>query len=293
MKVTILDPARDQMLRGLDVAPAPDQVDQGRQSALLRRVLASDPGTGSGSTPPGGRLAVRRLALAGVAAAAVAAAALALPGLGNGYAYASWTPRPEPVTAEALALVRTACLEEFGAGPPANPGVDRRSAKDLRVRLAERRGTWVSMLLSGTQPDTAWEVSCIAELPSGATEVKHVSVAASGGGGFAAPQNHELVPGGVTEFGVDRGLFGSGRREPVSVTSGQVGPDVVGVTIHSGNTTAEASMKDGTYAVWWPGTAFDGSTPAPSGQGGPRLTITYDLTLRDGTVLRDVRPTYR
>lgn len=295
MKTRILDSAHDHVLRALDPAPTLEPVDRNRQAALLATVLASNTDTGAPSAPPPlRRRPARRLALAGVAAGTVAAASLVLPGLSDGYAYASWTPHPEPVAAPDLALVHTACLDKFGSGPPMNQGADGVVAKDLTVRLAERRGTWVGVLLTGTQSNTQWEVSCLAELPAGTTDVKHVSWAAGGGGGFAAPQAHELVPGGVAQFGVDTGLFGSGRREPASVTSGQVGPEVAKVTIHSGGTTAEASMKDGTYAVWWPGTAFNTSTPLPpSGQGGPELTITYDLTLQDGTVLHNARPTYR
>ena len=64
---------------------------------------------------------------------------------------------------------------------------------------------------------------------------------------------------------------------------------IVAVTIHAGGRTVEASIADGTYAAWWPGTAFDPTTlDAPSGPGGPEPAITYDVTLRDGTVLQDV-----
>ena len=156
----------------------------------------------------------RRLTLARTATAAVAAAALALPGLGNGYAYASWTPRPQPVAAADLALVRTACLDEFGSGPPANPGSERLEAKDLTVRLAERRGTWVSVLLTGAQWNTEWEVPCIARLPPGATEVKHTSVAASGGGGFAPPQDHESSWVGSQSSGWTAGCSAAAGANP-------------------------------------------------------------------------------
>lgn len=291
----VLDPARDLVLRTLDPAPTTEPVDRERQAALLATVLA----TSTGAEAPSGLRPVhrrhgRRLVLASAAVGALTAAALVLPGLGNGYAYASWTPDPRPVGAADLALVRSACLDDFGSGPPTSGGTDGVVAKDLAVRLAERRGTWVGLLLTGNQSSTEWEVSCLAELPAGTTDVRHVSVAASGGGGFAPPRAHEFVPGGVAEFGVDTGLFGSGRRQPASVTSGRVGSDVAGVTVHSGATTVEASVEHGTYAAWWPSTAFTAPpSRQPDGQGGPTLTITYDLTLKDGTVLRDVQPTYR
>lgn len=99
MKTRILDPARDQALRALDPAPTLEPVDRNRQAALLATVLANNTGMGATSAPPPRRRPVRRLALAAVAAGTVAAASLVLPGLSDGYAYASWTPHPEPVAA--------------------------------------------------------------------------------------------------------------------------------------------------------------------------------------------------
>lgn len=291
MKRTVLPTAQDSALRKLDPAPAAEPIDRDRQATLLATVLAGVPDT-AGTTDPQRRRPVRRLVLAG--AAAVTVAAVVMPGLGDGNAYASWTPRPEPVAAADLALVRAACLEETPDPTLGVGGPDRFDPKDLSVRLAERRGTWVGLLLTGQTGNGEWEVSCLAELPAGTTDVDHVSAGVASGGGLNPPDGDEFIDGGVAVFGLDRGPFGSRRRQSASVTSGQVGPDVVGVTIHAGGTTAEASVEDGTYAVWWPGTALDTTQPVPSsGTSGPKIAITYDLTLQDGTVLRNARPTYR
>lgn len=293
MKRTVLGSVQDSALRKLDSAPAAEPIDRDRQGTLLATVLAGVPDT-AGTTVPQRRRPVHRLILAGAVAVTVAVAGVAIvPGRGDGYAYASWTPRPEPVAAADLALVHAACLDETPDPTVGVGGPDRFDPKDLSVRLAERRGTWVGLLLTGRTGNSEWEVSCLAELPAGTTDVDHVSAGVSSGGGLNPPGGDEFIDGGVAVFGLDRGLFGSGRRQSASVTSGQVGPDVVGVTIHAGGTTAEASVEDGTYAVWWPGTAFDTTQSPSSGKSRPQLAITYDLTLQDGTVLRNARPTYR
>lgn len=60
----------------------------------------------------------------------------------------------------------------------------------------------------------------------------------------------------------------------------------------------QATVQDGHYAAWWPGRAMRMTTTPPPGQGqncdGPCSPTTYavpmstlDVTLRDGTVLRD------
>lgn len=307
MNVHVLDPARDHTLRTLDAAPAGEPVDRERQAHLLAAVMASDPtaewgtaldaaapglapGSSAGWIPPR-RHPWRRVALATGATAALAAGVVALPGLGSSYAYASWTATPTSVAPGELARVVDACRDQLGTigGAPA-PSV---RASDLAVRLAERRGTWVAVLLATTTPNAyEWTASCLAELPAGSgADPTHVSSAAAGGGGFAAPTGRDFTEGAIAEFGKDTGLFGSGRQEPASVTSGRVGSDVVGVTIHSQGVSVQASVKDGTYAAWWPGLAFNPADAGlPSGEGGPRPTITYDVTLRDGTVLKNAAP---
>ena len=49
-------------------------------------------------------------------------------------------------------------------------------------------------------------------------------------------------------------------------------------------------MQNGRYAAWWPGPALEGGPRKPSGEGGPELILTYDLTLADGTVIHNAQP---
>ena len=53
--------------------------------------------------------------------------------------------------------------------------------------------------------------------------------------------------------------------------------------------TGTATVENGRYVAWGPGQAFT-NLEAPSGHGGPEPMFTYDLTLADGTVVRDATP---
>lgn len=298
---SVIDPATDAQLRALDAAQPTS--DPARAATTMDAILATDPA----ATPTGDVASTWIPATRRRHPLRWAAAASAVTLLGGGAfaastatapnAYASWTATPSPVSDEDLAKVVAACRNQVGTIGGNAPGQSSFPASELDVRLAERRGTWVAVLLSKTTPDRyTWDASCLAQLPTNsAGDPTDVSAGASGGGGFAPPPAGAFTQGSIGEFGRDSGIAGTGLfasdREPASVTSGFVGPDVVGLTIHSQGVTAEASLKDGTYAVWWPGSAFDLSAPLPpSGQGGPGLTIRYDLTLRDGTVIKDAQP---
>jgi len=77
-----------------------------------------------------------------------------------------------------------------------------------------------------------------------------------------------------------------------SVVSGSVGAGVASVTLRGADDEAVATITNGKYAAWVPGPMFE-RLDAPSGEGGPEAILFYDLTLDDGTVLRDALPEYR
>lgn len=308
MNVHLVDPTTDAQLRALDAAPADDPVDRGRQETALNAILASepvgaqdDPSPNAVPTPIRRRGTTRWVALAG-AAAAVTAGALVLPGLGGGEtAYASWTAAPTRVAPDELGRVTDSCQTLADQPPPEGlpPGVTSpptANAADLTLLLGERRGDWVftSMTASSTE-GTQWVMHCLAELPTGSPDAPaHVSFGVRGVQEWAPPQGSEFIEGALSGFG-GASLGASGPDEPASATDGWVGPDVVGVTIHGGGVTIEATLKDGRYAAWWPNAAFDRPEDLPSGGQwlGPPSPATYDLTLRDGTVLKNVTSTYR
>jgi hypothetical protein len=116
--------------------------------------------------------------------------------------------------------------------------------------------------------------------PKGSTDVDNVDMGVGGSTGPAlkAPAT------GYTQGAI----FGS---PGASITDGAVGAGVTGVTIHAGTLTVNASVRNGRYAAWWPGPAFASGSRDPSREAGPKLMLTYDLTLADGTVIHNAQPT--
>jgi hypothetical protein len=299
----VIDPDTDARLRALDAARTGTPADPARADAALASILASDPSLPATVTTPSRRPALR-WAAAAAGIAAVGTAALALSTAGAPAAYATWTATPSTVLDADVAKVAQACRAQVGTIggshgeelPADVPPMTSVSADDLDVRLADRRGDWVFVSLTTTTSDGySWDAACIAELPAGSSGApKHLSSVASGGGGLPAPTGQGFTQGSMAEFGATSGLLDTllGQRdEPASTTNGLVGPEVVGVRIHAGDVSVDASLKDGTYAAWWPGHVIDPDKPLPpSGEGGPEPILTYDLTLKDGTVITDAKP---
>lgn len=271
-------------LRSLDAADAADAplapLQQREAAALLERIVATpviSDDTSLGA--PGQKRLPRKLFWVPVAAAAVAVGSIVIPGLGgSATAYASWTATPSAVAALDLAAVTAACrrLVADNRGPD---GVSFDVAT-IPVDLAERRGDFVAVLFHQDNPD--YSVSCVATNRPGSGDVHDVTAAAGGGSGPTwVPPAGRLTEGGISQFGT---------KPPASFTDGAVGAGVVGVTIHAGPDVITATVKNGRYAAWWPGRAFaDGPLP-PSGEGGPRTILTYDVTLSDGTTKTNVAP---
>lgn len=108
----------------------------------------------------------------------------------------------------------------------------------------------------------------------------------------SAPASLRVAPRAFTQGGVTGSVAGQDgeRSAGFSATDGLVGDDVVAVTLHAGGTTAQATVDDGWYGAWWPGPAFAGGSDQTDGEGDLEPQITYDLTLTDGTVIRDAQP---
>ncbi|MEV0157012.1 hypothetical protein AB0H57_25230 [Micromonospora sp. NPDC050686] len=262
----------DIALRSLDAASTMTAVQQQHAAATLERIVTTPPAPLSdqpGAAPPV-RRSPRRLLLISAAAAAVAAGVLVLPsGGGGGRAYASWTPVPAGLTAAEVDLVAPACRKRLGDG---HLDLDR-----ARLVLAERRGEYVVLLYRTDDPDVSG--SCLAHNRQGSDDVDDVAWGIGGSSGPALPAPARgFTQGAISDF-VD-----------ASVTDGAAGPGVAGVTIHAGELTVQASVSNGRYVAWWPGPAFTSARDQRSGKGGPQLIISYDLTLTDGTVIRNAQP---
>ena len=272
----------DSTLRSLDATSASLTADeQERAKVTLEKIVATDPT----SEAPRAKISAparrgwSRLALVSAAALVLIVGLVAIQGLGNdNAAYASWTGTPEPVSGDSLDAVVSACerqvnsyFVEFGNHPD-----------KAKLVLAERRGDHVALLYRTENPDTS--ASCLARNLEGSSRVSNIETGAGGSSGPA----EEATPRGFTEGAIGESPVGG--NQILSITDGAVGDKVMGVTIHAGAFTVEATVKNGRYAAWWPGPAFKGGPPEPSGQGGPGSILTYDLTLSDGTVIRDAEP---
>ncbi|MFD0481490.1 hypothetical protein ACFQ46_02705 [Kineococcus sp. GCM10028916] len=201
--------------------------------------------------------------------------------LGGGTAYAgSWAPVPTAASPADAAAASQACAAEetltYGY-----------HVKRWQTRLAERRGDLVLVVLDeGSDPVVT--LTCLVDLPPGG----EASFVAGGGGGGARPAADAISVSGISED--------TTPGDELSVLDGLVGENVAAVTVHAqGGLTAQATVQDGHYAAWWPGRAMR-KTTTPSSPGAENNcegecrtthlvpTYTLDVTLRDGTVLRDV-----
>jgi hypothetical protein len=195
-------------------------------------------------------------------------------GRGGDAAYASWSATPASVASDELGAAASACRDKLHGS-----SIDSDRAK---LVLAERRGDYVALLYRTEDPDISG--ACLVRNPKGSTAVGNVDMGVGGSSGPAqkAPARG-YTQGTIAQFG---------ETQVASITDGAVGDAVTGVTIHAGTLTVKASVQNGRYAAWWPGRAFDGGSRRPSGEGGPRLMLTYDLALADGTVIHDAQPTH-
>lgn len=265
----------DSTLRSLDAAVSTLTVgERERAGATLEQIVATAPSTGAPqpAAPTPARRVRRHLLLVSAAALTLIVGSVVVQGgRGNDAAYASWTATPASVASDELDVATAACRDRLGSR---GSSIDMDRAK---LVLAERRGEIIAVLYRTDDPDLAG--SCLVHRPQGSTDVELLQ---SGVGGSTGPAL-KAPPRGYTQ-----GAISSSNE--ASITDGAVGEGVTGVTIHAGTFTVNASVQNGRYVAWWPGPAFQSGPVEPSGKGGPELILTYDLTLTDGTVLRNAQP---
>ena len=283
----------DRTLRSLDAASAPLTADEReRAGAALERIVATAPTAGAprAAAPAPARRSLRLLVLVPATALVLAliVGSVVVQGVGqDNAAYASWTATPAAVSGEDLDAAAGACREHLD-----RYYADTMDVGKAKLALGERRGDHVVVLYHTDDPDIS--ANCLVRNPPGSTDAEVIDSGAGGSSGPAlkAPPRGfaEGAISGFAQGAVARGEIDESRA--VSITDGAVGEKVRGVTIHAGAFTVKASVQKGRYAAWWPGPAFEGETPEPSGKwAGPQPILTYDLTLADGTVIRDARPT--
>lgn len=256
-------------LRDLDPAPpsALTSEEIERAGATLARILASPPQ--DAAPERSGRSRRRRgLALVGLAGAAGAAVPALL--LGGGSAFASWTPEPEPLAdpADAAGTCRAA-LEMPDRGE--------------HVAIAERRGGWTYVLLTGPEAEGA----CLMpdSLIGHQDPVGHKKEGFFGTYDAEPAQAPTVAQDRVVETDSLQGSVPTPGTLPFtsedawfSWVKGYVGSDVTGVTVHPPvGPDVEASVAGGRFAAWWP-------SAQPSSRNVDVMGAwSYTVTLADGS----------
>ncbi len=260
-------------LRDLDPAPTTALTDEEREraDATFARTLATpshDQAPEESDRPR--RRWSRLLVPVGLVGAAVPALLL-----GGGPVFASWTPKPQPLTAAAAAEAATTCRTVLEVPD-----------QDERVVIAERRGGWTYVRIAG--PNSEGFCLMPDDLVGHQDPANHREEGFFGGydtDPVEAPTpardrivEFESMAGsvpapGLWPFNNDDGWFSS--------VEGYVGSDVTGVTVHTPiGTDVEASVANGRFAAWWP-------SAKPSSENLEAMGAwTYTVTLADGSTRR-------
>ena len=245
-------------LRTLD--PADPNVDprNPRAHATLARILSTDPGPRPIKARP--RRGIRLAVVASATAIAAAVTVVVVPSLTNGdRAFASWTATPGGLSAQAAADAAADCRNEQFDGPGAEYGDKLRLAA---VAIAERRGEWTLVVLSGSD---GFSALCITDNASGLFRDWFGSVGMPAN--YAAPGPRDVV---ATDLGT-----GSASAGELSAAAGYVGSDVAGIAYQSvSHGEVVATVSAGRFALWLPGDELEYAS---------RDGVRVDVTYRDGT----------
>ncbi|WP_432942928.1 hypothetical protein ACQPXM_38540 [Kribbella sp. CA-253562] len=227
-----------------------------RARAALQRVLATDPAENVRPYRSRRRVLVR----VAIATTAVAVAGLTVfvprdggPMPSGDLAFATWTAQPTGLSAEERADAVKQCRQSLKG-----MGQDDRLNR-AGTAMVERRGDWALVILTGHDQFSA---SCMTNV-----NPRHRQAYGSiDGPGRAPVGTRQLSPSQM-------GTSGGGNYGYLTTAVGRAGSDVVGVTYDSPTRgPVEASVRNGYFAFWVPGSEFDGLHPVP-------VRVTY----RDGT----------
>lgn len=249
-----------------------------RARSLLNELIREDTGLAASRGPadppaaPSPRRSLTRTRwLVAAAAAALGVATFAVLDPGDG-AYASWTAYPSGVTPAADNPGARWCATWWRTAPTP-------AGADLSPVLTEQRGELTLVVGEGPR---GHESTCLAETinddpeTSGMVTVRALAAAAQ-------PSERSIT---LTIY--DTWSTGSGGQpdeivEATSVITGLIGTDVTGVVVNTPYLGAvQASIVNDRFAAWWPWEKAWSDTGYPA--------LTFDLELKDGTILEDVPP---
>jgi hypothetical protein len=261
----------DEVLRTLDAADDAPSPDAGRARADLDRILSTDrashkvlPPMAPGATCSGKRVPYarsRRAVVVGSLVAAATAGLFVIPALtGGDPAFASWTATPITLSDqdrdEAVADCRAS---NMGTGN----GMYEEDITVAEVAIAERRGAWVTVVLTGAD---GFDATCVTD-----ASAPWFNKSMIGSVGKVGPET-DPEPRTLQATQLGTGLIES---NPISMASGRAGSDVTGITYTS--VTGEevvATVAKGQFAFWLPGDEL---------QDASSVGATVEVTYRDGT----------
>lgn len=263
----------DTLLRSMDAAEQNKPTDPRRSQKDLELILRSHPAPAAKGIRPAehqtstsfpSRRRRRTLAL-GAFAFATTVGFLIGPTLSGGDpAFATWTAVPGAlVGAERNSAVSDCAKSSKGVGD----GMFVTDVAAAEVAIAERRGAWTTVVLSGAD---GFEATCTTD--STAPWFKRGSF-----GSVGKPGNgHELAAREIRTTQLGTGVIAD---NPLSIAAGQVGPEVIAMTYTSiAGERITATVSKGQFAFWLPG----GELENPSEQDVP-----VELTYTDNT--REIR----
>jgi hypothetical protein len=243
----------DTQLKQID--PAQDIPDALVHEPAARDLLANLTSQPSPLEPARARPTSRRRVMlaAGATAATVAGVLGVTQTLAPPDAYASWTATARVATPAEQTRWGQDCLDRMWQDQP----------HDFAVRLVEMRGDFAYTVLTATD---GFEATCLMSDPGPGREVT--------GGGYTGPLTQEPPPDGLVTNSVRAQSDDDGNAQ-FEVT-GKAGSNVTAVTFAVNGTQVHATLHDGYFAAWWPG-----STSLIPRFGPPNPDVT--ITLGDGS----------
>jgi hypothetical protein len=255
----------DSALRLLD--PAPDRVDPTGRRALedLDAILGTEPWSGprqpgaavGGAVRAPARLTPRRIALLGGVAAAATAVVVLMPAVtGGDRAFATWKAAPVGLSEQQRAQAGSACRARQ---QDAAAGADVERLEHARTAIAERRGTWTTVVLAGVD---GFSALCVTDDSSHLFNKRWI--------GSQGTPAADTTPGARDLLGTDLGVGTTGGGD-ISLAAGVAGADVVGVAYVSERYgTVTATVSQGHFALWFPGDELMDASA------GVDVRVTYD-----------------
>src|SRR3954454_14775190 len=259
-------------LRDLDPAGTSVLTDAEREraDATLARILA----TPSPDHVPEKSVRPRRRWTRLLVPVALVGAAVPALLLSSGPAFASWTPKPEPLTGAAATEAATTCRAALAMPDQAEPLV-----------IADRRGEWTYVLMDGPKVQASCLMSDDLIGQQNPADHEHGFFGSYSTDPVEAPT---MARDRIVQTDSMEGSVPTPGRWPftthdgyVTWVQGYVGSDVTGVTLHPPvGPDVEASVRSGRFTAWWPRGVFKGDKPGAGG------AWTYTVTLTDGSTRR-------